>query len=128
MSIRLLLFLLFLVLSVEAEHVRWFGNFEKAHQEALKTDKFLFVLLVEEFDSMLLKKSFMNQSYIKELNEKYISVLIKKDQKESYPIEMLYTTEYPSVFILDKHELYICDALRADLSAARLKAYLQKCN
>ena len=116
------------MLTLEASYIKWYSDFDKAHQEALKTDKSLLILLVNKMDKKLLLESFMNQDYIEKINEKYIAVLIKKDQESSYPIEMLFTTQYPSLFILNKHELFVCEALRGDLSADRLKAYLQECD
>ncbi len=115
-------------MTLNADYVRWFYAYDKAHQEALRTDKDIFILLVDKLDKNLLKESFMNQNYIEHINKNYVPVLIKKDQKSSYPIEMLFTTHYPSLFILDKYELYVCEALRAEVSADRLNVYLQECN
>ncbi len=115
-------------INLNADYVKWFFDYNKAHQEALKTEKQLFILLLDTSDNKLLKESFMNQDYISQINKKYIPVLIKKEQKSSYPIEMLFTTQYPSLFILDKYELYVCEALRGEVSADRLNVYLQECN
>lgn len=46
----------------------------------------------------ILKKFFLNQSYIKQLNEDFINVLVNVKYKTSYPIELFYTTKFPSVF------------------------------
>jgi hypothetical protein len=67
----------------------------------------------------------MNQKYIDTINEKYISVLIIKDQKSSYPIEMLYTFTYPSLFFLDENELFIHEPLRGDITPEKLKLIMQ---
>lgn len=108
--------------------MKWFSNYEKAHQEALKQNRFLMVLLVEKIDRELMLATFMNQDYIQTINEKYISVIVQKDQKASYPIELLYTVEYPSLFFLDRYELYRCEALEGLIDPERLRARLKVCD
>jgi len=114
--------------TLQAQHVRWFSDFDKAHQTALKENKNLMVLLLESKRSQdVLKMSFMNQDYIKEINTRFIPVLVIKDQKHSYPIEMLYTLTYPSLFILDEKELFICEPMRGEITPSRVKPYLERC-
>ncbi len=104
------LFLLSLLVAVlQADHVRWQGDYEKARQEAVKEKKLLMVLLIEDECTACIKMlstTFRDQPYITSLNEKYISVLVRRGQKKSYPIEMLYAIEYPSVFFLDVKEIF----------------------
>ena len=105
-----LLFLLFLFpVVLQADHVRWQGDYEKARVEAVKENKFLMVLLIEDECTecmKMLRVTFKDQPYIKRINEKYISVLVRRGQKESYPIEMLYAITYPSVFFLTSKEIF----------------------
>ncbi len=127
---RTLLLLALLYLSLHANHVSWYGDFDKAHQEALKQNKKLMVLLIKkdcEECKETLKTAFLNQKYIEEINRDFISVIVTKDQKASYPIEMLYTFSYPSLFFLDKTELFICEAIRGDITPQRLKSHLKEC-
>ena len=127
-SIKVLTILLLLLSSLEASHVRWLSDFDKAHQLALKEGKNLMVLLIESRESQeILSSSFMNQNYIEDINTNFIPVLIIKDQKRSYPIEMLYTLEYPSLFILDEKELFVCAPMRGEITSSRLKPYLKRC-
>ncbi|MDY0234090.1 MAG: thioredoxin family protein [Sulfurimonas sp.] len=127
-SIRVLLIFLLLLSTLEAQHVKWQGDFDKAHQRALKEGKNLMVLLIKSRESQeILKSSFMNQDYIEVINKNLISLLIIKDQKSSYPIEMLYTLEYPSLFILDNKELFVCEPIRGEITPSRLSAYLERC-
>jgi len=110
MVFKFLLLLTLIHVTLNAEHVRWLGNFDKAHQKALKEDKNLFVFLIEkecENCTKMLIESFSSQSYIKQINKQYVSVMLYQDQIDSYPIEMLYTQEYPSLFLLDKQEIFI---------------------
>lgn len=46
----------------------------------------------------ILKKYFINQDYIEYLNENFINILITVEHKTSYPIELFYTTNFPSIF------------------------------
>lgn len=116
--------------TANASHVRWFFNYKDAHKEALQQNKHLMVLLIKK-DSLKCKNtittSFMNQAYVDKINEEFIPVLITKDQKQSYPIEMLYTFTYPTLFFLDEQELFSCKPIRGDITPQRLKNYLKQC-
>ncbi len=104
-----ILFSLLFAVTVHADHVRWQGDYEKAREEAVKEKKFLMVLLIEDECAdciKMLRVTFKDQSYIEHVNEKYISVLVRKGQKESYPIELLYAIEYPTVFFLNAKEIF----------------------
>ena len=121
--------LLFLVATLHAEHVQWQGDYEKARLQALKTHKKLMVFLMEKECTKcteMLRTTFQDQKYIQQINQDYISVLVLRDQKGSYPIELLYTLEYPTLFFLDTKENYIYKALRGYADAETLKMYLQQ--
>ena len=107
--IRLILSSLLIAVHLQADHVSWQGNYEKARLEAVKEKKFLMVLLIENECSLcmeMLRTTFKDQRYIEYINERYISVLVTRGQKESYPIELLYAIEYPTVFFLDAKEIF----------------------
>ena len=93
-----------LTLFTYANHVHWLGDYDKALQQALKDHKPLLVLVVKK-DSKLCKsilhKQFMHHSYIDTINEKFISVMVTYEGRTSYPIEMYYTTVFPSLFFVD---------------------------
>jgi len=123
--------LVFLVLSINlyANHVRWYSNFDEAHKRAIQENKMLLVLLIKKNCPTCkdtIKTSFMNQKYIDTINKKYICVLITKDQKSSYPIEMLYTLTYPSLFFLDKHELFVYEPIRGSITPKKINKLLTK--
>ena len=125
---RFLIFILLLVLTLNANHVRWYGNYDKAHQQALKEKKNLMVLLIEKDCKPCQKsliKTFINQPYIDKINESFISVIVTKNQKESYPIEMLYTFTYPTLFFLDNRELFLSKPIRGELTPESLKKHLK---
>ena len=120
---------LFLAVTLHAEHVQWQGNYEKARLQALKAHKKLMVFLMEKECAEcteMLRTTFQDQKYIRQLNRAYVSVLVFRDQKRSYPIELLYTLEYPTLFFLDAQEHYTRKALRGYTDAETLKAHLQK--
>ena len=69
---RLLLFLSLIFSLLEARHVEWMGDYEIAHQKALKENKQLLILLVQKDNSTcqeLIPKVFINQEYIEKINE-----------------------------------------------------------
>ena len=120
--------LLLLGLTLSADHVRWQGDFEKARVEALKEKKEIMVLLIKSNCSpcmKMLRTTFIDQAYIAYINQHYISVLVNKDQKQSYPIELLYTLEYPTIFFLDTQEVYTKDALVGYVTPDTLEQYLK---
>ena len=129
---RLLLILFVLTLnSLNASHVKWFGDYESAYKQAIKEKKTLMVLLLDHKDSTcqeIIKTTFSHQSYIDKINKDYISVIVMKGQKESYPIEMLYTRTYPTLFFLDNKELFICEPLTGKITPDKLKNYLKGCS
>ncbi|MFA6195579.1 MAG: thioredoxin family protein [Sulfurimonas sp.] len=114
--------------SLSAETIRWNSNYEAAHKEALKENKMLMVLLIESNSkecNKILTTTFKEQEYIKRINELFVSVLITKGQKESYPIEMLYTMSYPSIFFLNTQELFVGNNIYGYISPEAFKMHLK---
>ncbi len=87
------------------------------------------VLLIKKdyISKETLINSFMNQPYIDKINEKFISILITKDQKHSYPIELLYTFEYPTLFFLNEYELFSCEPIRGNITPKEIISKLNQC-
>ena len=125
------LFLLFLLsVTLNANHVNWHSNFEDAHRVALKEHKDLMIFLITKECSTckdILATTFMNQKYIDKINEDFISVIITKDQKQSYPIEMLYTVTYPALFFLNEQELFLCEPIDGEITPQILDNHLRGC-
>ncbi len=87
-----------------ANHVHWLGDHDKALKLAHKEDKPLLVLVVKNDSKMcnkILYQQFMNQPYIDTINDKMIAVIVTYEGKLSYPIEMYYTTIFPTLFFVD---------------------------
>ncbi len=118
---------LFLTAFVHADHVRWQSAYDKAHQEAVKAKKKLMVLLIEDECAECLKMlstTFIDQPYIAYINQQFVAVIVRKGQKESYPIEMLYTMEYPAVFFLDQNELFVRETVVGYMRPDAFKKHL----
>lgn len=66
-----------------------------------KKSMMLFIASTKDKNSnKILKKYFQNQDYINYLNTNFINVLITVEYKTSYPIELFYTTSFPSIFFI----------------------------
>ncbi len=118
-----------LALVLEADYVQWISTYDMAHEKALREKKSLFVLLVDDYAQAkkINYELFINKEYVKNINESFVSVVINKNQTASYPIELLYTLEYPAMFFLDRYELFLCKALFGVPAAKQLQEHLKSC-
>ena len=114
-QLKYLLLLWLLPLFLLGNHVHWLGDYNTALELAKKEHKPLLVLLVKKSDkssSKIIQNSFMNQSYIKRINQKTIPVIITYEGRVNYPIEMYYTTTFPTLFLVDtKTETFMKEPL-----------------
>ena len=114
----MLFLLFFFTLSMNADHIHWLGNYDKALQKAQKEHKPLMVLLVKKECTScnnVIKKSFMGQEYVKHLNQKFVSVIVTYEGRESYPIEMFYSTSFPTLFFVSSEtEQFLSEPFYAD--------------
>ena len=103
--------ILFAISMVYANHIKWHGNYEKALKEAREQNKVLMVLLIKNNCQKckdLVKDIFVNKPYIDELNQNVISVIVNIDNKHSFPIEMYWSNEYPTLFFVNsQNEIFI---------------------
>ena len=113
-----LLFFVFCTL-IYSKSLNWRGDYDKALIEVKNSNKILLVMLVKNSCkkcNKVLNEVFTNQPYIKSLNQKVVAVLINKDYKNSYPIEMYYTTVYPTLFFVNpKNETFIKEPVYGDV-------------
>ena len=113
--LRQLILCWLLTLATYANHVHWMGDYDKALQLAHKEDKPLVVLVVKKDSKMcnkILYQQFMNHPYIDTINDTMIAVMVTYEGKLSYPIEMYYTTVFPTLFLVDtKSEMFISEPL-----------------
>ena len=111
-----MLFILFLfTLSINADHIYWMGNYNKALQKAHKEHKPLMVLLVKKecpSCNEVIRDIFMEQKYINHINQNFVSVIVTYEGRESYPIEMFYSTTFPTLFFVSSQtETFLAEPL-----------------
>jgi len=106
MFLPLLKFLLLwlLPLFALADHVHWLGEYNGAFQKAYAAHKPLLVLLIAKdspSSKTVIKNIFMNQPYIETINEKMVAVIVTYEGGGNYPVELYYTTVFPTLFLVD---------------------------
>jgi hypothetical protein len=120
----LLTILLFISFSY-ANHVKWLGDYDKALKQALKEHKVLMVLLIK--DNCLkcknvVKDAFTDKKYVDEINRLVVPVIVSIDHRHSYPIEMYYANDFPTLFFVDSvNETFIANPLRLIIKKDILK-------
>jgi len=125
----ILLLLLALPLAAFASHIHWLGHYDVALQKAISAHKPLLVLVVKKEDrsNQVIQKALMNRSYIAELDHHFVSVIVTYEGRETYPIEMYYTTVFPTLFFVDSsRELFLTKPLYGEeIKAERLAKIMQ---
>ena len=108
---KILLILILLLSNLFSNNISWYHSYEKALITAQKEKKnlMLFIASTKSYNSNeILKQYFLNQDYVEYINKNFISVLITVEHKTSYPIELFYTTSFPSIFFASyKDESYL---------------------
>jgi thioredoxin-related protein len=82
-------------------NISWYSSYDKAFHIAQKEKKNMMLFITSSKDknsNEILRKYFMNENYIEYLNKNFINVLISVEHTSSYPIELFYTTSFPSIF------------------------------
>ena len=103
----IILFLLLFVSFGNANHISWLGDYDKALEKAHKEQKPMMVLLVKKDCKRcneVIVEYFMNRDYVDALNEKYISVIVTYEGRLTYPIELFYSTTFPTLFFVDSKD------------------------
>ena len=98
---KILLILILLLSNLFSNNISWYHSYDKALEIAQKEKKNMMLFIASSKDknsNEILRKHFQNQDYINYLNTNFISVLITVEHKTSYPIELFYTTNFPSIF------------------------------
>ena len=118
-----------LPLFLHANFVNWLGNYDVAHQKALKENKPLLVLVVKKNDplsSEIIKNSFMNKKYVDLVNNDMVPVIVTYEGVLSYPVEMYYTTVFPTLFFVnsEKEILYKRPLYGKEISKKHIAKYL----
>jgi thioredoxin-related protein len=102
---KIILILILLLSKLSSNNIQnnisWYSSYDKALEIAQKEKKNMMLFIASTKDknsSEILRKYFQNQDYINYLNTNFINVLITIEYKTSYPIELFYTTSFPSIF------------------------------
>ncbi len=111
------IFIMFFTVSmIYANHIRWQGNYDKALKKAREQNKVLMVLLIKsncQKCKNLVKNVFFNKPYIDKLNQNAVSVIVNIDNRHSFPIEMYWSDEYPTLFFVNsQNEVFIHKPLK----------------
>ena len=110
-----LLWLWLFPLILSANFVHWLGDYDTAHQKAIREHKPLMVLVVGKDplpSNKIIHSVFMNKPYVEKINEKMVAVIVSYEGSKSYPVEMYYTTVFPTLFFVDStKELFLREPL-----------------
>ena len=100
---KIILILILLLSNLFSNNIFWYSSYDKALMIAQQEKKNLMLFIASTKDDNskeILKNYFQNQNYIEYLNTNFINVLITVEHKTSYPIELFYTTNFPSIFFV----------------------------
>ena len=126
---RFFLIWLLLFSFLSAGYVHWFGDYDKALALAHKEDKYLLVLLVKDdcqSCNNLIRDVFINQPYVDMIDKNFISVIVTYEGVTSYPIEMYYSTVFPTLFLVDTQtELFLSEPLMDDIGKDRVEKIIK---
>ncbi len=99
-----------LLLSVSAllsDNIRWQNDFDKALFKAKKEKKEIMLLVLKK-ECAVCKNIFVtlfnDKTVQKEVNKKYIAVVVFFENENSYPIELFYTQSFPSLFFISSND------------------------
>lgn len=112
---KILLILILLLSNLSSNtipnNISWYHSYDKALISAQKEKKNLMLFVASSKNNNsneILKQYFLNQDYIEYINKNFVNVLITIEHKTSYPIELFYTTSFPSIFFVSyKDESYL---------------------
>jgi len=106
-----------------ASHISWLGNYDKALVLAKKENKPLMVVVIKS-KSTQSKNIIKNLTFNNQIAKKFICVIVNFDIQD-YPIELFYTTVFPTIFLINpKNEQFIKEPLYYPISANEISKSL----
>ena len=100
---RLMGAILLILLPLSA-HISWMGDYEAARRLALMHHKDLFVVLVKK-DCMecreLIRRIGSDPHLQRNIAAQYIGIILIAESATSYPIELYYSTHFPTLFFVN---------------------------
>lgn len=122
------LFLLVFVLSTaNAEYIKWYYNYDKGHQEAVKQHKSIMLFLKDDnAESVkMFEETFSNRDIIKIVNKNYISIQLPYGT-DQFPLELYYTLEPASLFFATEYEILFGEKFTGHVNSAKLLKVLKQ--
>jgi len=126
---KILILIITISIITYANHINWQGNYNKALKQAKDENKTLMVLLIKnncQKCKNIIKNIFMNKSYIDKLNQNIISVIVNIDNKHSFPLEMYWSNEYPTIFFVNSQTETFIDEPIYNINEQNIKNFLIK--
>ena len=79
----------------------------------------------DPLSSAIIKNTLMNHRYVDTINQKTVPVIVTYEGTLSYPIELYYTTVFPTLFFVDsQNELFLKKPLYGqEISSATLEDF-----
>jgi len=107
-----------LPLWVWGAHIRWLGAYDQAHVLARQMHKPMLVLLIDQNSQTaaeVVSRVFTDHAYVERLNRLSVPVIVRADKHSHYPVELFYTTCFPTLFLVDsQNELFLTKPLYAE--------------
>ncbi len=123
---RVLLAVILAVIFADAQTIRWHGSFDGALAVSQKERKPMFVVLVQRGCKEcreLFATTLREKRVVRLVNENTVAVIVTKEN-EDYPIELLYTLDYPAIFLLSPEEVLLKGPLCGIVDAKLLEKEL----
>jgi thioredoxin-related protein len=111
---------------LHADMIHWMGSFDTALEKARRDRKPMLIVVVRHGCSQcreLFATTFRDNEIVQLVNNKTVPVIVTKEN-EDYPIELLYTLEYPTLFLLSPEENFLAEPIKGAADASLLKEKL----
>lgn len=125
---RVYVILLLTALLSGAEPISWYGDFDRALRVSRQSGRPMLVVLVERGCRPcgdLLRRLASDGELVATISERTIPVLVTREN-EDYPVELLYTLEYPTLFLLSPEETFLGEPVRGEVHLSVLRRLLEE--
>ena len=125
---RLIVICFLIAVSATAEMIHWIGSFDAALEMSQARNRPMLVLLVKRACPScrnLLATALRDEAVVSVVNARTVPVIVTKEN-EDYPIELLYTLEFPTLFLLTPDETFLAEPLRGEIDAPLLWRWLEE--
>jgi thioredoxin-related protein len=108
---RLIGLIFVMILSASADTIQWVGHYDRALSRARQEHKLLLVLAVKPHCpacSRLVSRILQDPVLTRQIQDKYVSVIVTNDRYRDYPNELYFASRYPALFVVDpKDERFV---------------------